>query len=104
MQIMALSAPVGEEAACYIRFLQQVLPSFVRVTRRLEELQGRAQSLWPAYIGPVRTGNVQQQEAARLWQLFLPHLHRSCGSAAAGRCAPPHHLFQHEWKGTREQI
>ncbi|KAK9825488.1 hypothetical protein WJX74_001002 [Apatococcus lobatus] len=84
-KIMALSAPMGAEAACYIRFLQQVLPSFVRVTRRLEELQGRAQSLWPAYISPVCTGNVQQQEAARLWQLFLPHLHKSCSSASAGR-------------------
>lgn len=89
MQIMALSAPAGEEAACYIRFLQQVLPSFLRVTRRLEELQARVQALWPSYNAPLRAGTVQPQEAARLWQLFLPHLHRSCGPSAASRCAPP---------------
>ena len=82
---MALSAPAGEEAACYIRFLQQVLPSFMRVTRPLEELQGRVHTLWPSYIAPLRAGNVKLQDAARLWQLFLPHLHRSCASGSAGR-------------------
>ncbi len=84
---MALSAPTGEEAACYIRFLQQVLPSFMRVTRRLEELQSRVHALWPAYIAPLQSGTLKLQDAARLWQLFLPHLHRACMSGSSSRYA-----------------
>lgn len=84
LQILALGCPPEENVQSYILFITTFIPTFTRISRRLEDLQSVVRHLYPVYIQPVKDGKVSAQNAGALFKAFTPRYKEAVANFTAG--------------------
>jgi hypothetical protein len=76
------SQPNSFSKEFYENYTQLVLSVLFDVTRNVAEIAFVCDTNFEAYTDPIRRGEVQERESAKLWRLFEPRLRHAASSIA----------------------
>ena len=84
LQILALGCPPEENVQSYVAFIQTFIAEFMRISRRLEDLQSVLRHVYPVYIQPVKDGIIDAKNPGALFKAFAPCFKQSVAKFASG--------------------